>query len=378
MLRRRSILLLSLLLAACGPEPPPADLLFTDVAGPPRVIPDAPVTRYELRHVRSWGSDSGPDAFSTVSAIGVRGDDLLAVVDMATCRIMLFDRRNNRREPVHAVAKCGDGPGEFRHVRSVDLVGDTIVLVRVSEPVVQYLAFDGREYRRENFSDQLGELESVQSLKPVPGGRFVLSVSLMPRMAEVRGVSSRPTSVRLLDLATTRVVAEALGPTPVSQANPGPLTEGPELCSLSGRNGDVRVVVMNRWAIEGVILVTEALRQTAHVVLEGDYRTVPFPQPMTGYLPAGLGSSVACTGIGPIFWKREGSLVERRPVTTGGRILLTDWEGVPLLNTRFVAKDSLLYGRAAAAVGDRVFTIDNGTYEHPVVHEFQLVATGAR
>ncbi len=369
---------LALALAACGPEPPRADLLLTGTDYAPRVIPDRPVARYELRHLRSWGSDSGPEAIGQIAAVGATSRGLLAVADMTDCRILLFDLRTGGKEPVGQVGRCGDGPGELRFLRAVDFVGDTLVAHHALQPLVQFLTLDGAEVGRRPIAGLLSGTESVQSLEPVAGGQYALAIALPSRASGEGGLGENPVSIRLLDLPTGRTLAEALGPAPVSQANPGNLTEGPELCVGTLPDGSRRLAAMNRWAIEGVILSPDSLRQMAHMVLEGDYGTAPFPPPMHGYLPDGLGSAVVCTALGPLYWRLEGSSVDRKPVISGGRVLLTDWDGSPLLNLHFGPSDSVLFNRPMAAVGDRVFAASNVLFDYPMVHEFRLVEAGGR
>lgn len=363
-----------LLVAGCSQDAPPTTMLLTGVDLPARLIRDVGPGRVSVEWQRSYGASQGPAALGVIGAVAADDAGRLIVFDVSACQLVVFDWKSAGKKAPVRLGGCGDGPGEFRHVRNIALLGDTLAVVPVSGNYVQFVTLDGLEMGRLHFEALLGAGESVQELEALGGTTFALSVAHPPNAATLRSPDEPVTSLRIVDLADGRVLAAAVGQSPIAQANPGNHTEGPELCVWTGASGRRFAALQNRWSIEGVAFNVPDLTPVLHVVLPGAADPVPFPPPMAGYFPAGLGSSVACTGFGPLFWHREGHVVERRAVTTGGRYALVSWDARELLSTAFGPADSVWWGKPVAGTSDRVFTVDNRTFEFPVVHEFLIRA----
>ena len=115
---------------------------------------DAHVAEMEetLRHplhfelVRRFGTASGLLSFTGVGAIAVDGQGHLAVVDDGDCQIVVIAITTGL--PVARLGKCGDGPGEFRKIRSLAYFDSHYVALDAASQSVIWMTDDGTETRR--------------------------------------------------------------------------------------------------------------------------------------------------------------------------------------------------------------------------------------
>ncbi len=123
----RHPLLLALALSGCASEGDRAVILnvSTDtVAGVVHVSNAGVPERWIARPIFTVGSVEGDVQFGRIMSITADADGFVYVADGMESRVLVFDSSGT---PTTAFGRQGEGPGEFRDLYSVALLGDTLV-----------------------------------------------------------------------------------------------------------------------------------------------------------------------------------------------------------------------------------------------------------
>ncbi len=90
----------------------------------------------------------GPDALVQVTAMALLFDGtMIAAAERATCDVRLYSTTLGSGV-VRRFGRCGDGPGDFRHVRDMVSHGDTLYIYDAVLQTVVVTDPTGKEYRR--------------------------------------------------------------------------------------------------------------------------------------------------------------------------------------------------------------------------------------
>jgi len=351
------------------------------------LFPDLPAVRarnesdpgtHVLEFVRSFGTATGPLSFSIIGDIAVSRSGLLAATDAATCQVLLLNLADGAL--VDRIGGCGDGPGEFRRIRGLAFLGDTLVAFETSTLSLHVVTLDGTEVRRVSLASAKPVGADIQDIDALDSENVLVALAHLPSEAtsEVRrgdGALNPDDSadlLRIVNAATGKPRVSFLQNVPASSSNPGNVSTGVEACGYQDTNG-IRVAAKNQWRFEGVIFGGLAPEVVGHFVTPTVAQAPsPLPPPQAGVFPAPISSNVVCTSLGPLFWELHGDRYAQPLVLDGGRIELRDYAGHPILVADFSEADTVFHGRPAAALGTRVFFKANMNMDVPQILEFRI------
>lgn len=147
--RSLQALLGALLLAACAESESSADYVESNEEGLPYGAPD---TQYDA--VEIFTSDASA-AFSDISSIAVTSDGDILVADAQNATITVLDHEGTVRR---TLGRRGDGPGEFREPRALQILTNDSTLV-----------FDARHRRLTVYTPESFEVAYTSMLDVPPG-----------------------------------------------------------------------------------------------------------------------------------------------------------------------------------------------------------------
>lgn len=352
----------------------PSGVLFGDL-GAPVVIGRGGVDGRPVLKGR-YGAPSGPSSFSALQGLAVSRKGILAVVDVAECRVELYSVTGPTLMPTGQFGKCGDGPGELRQVRSMTFVGDTLAILLAGQPTIRLLALDGREVGRLDLGSRLPAGFDIQQIEGLPPSALLVS------LASGRGTGSRSgpgeRSLALVYSLAGDSVIRLPGSVPqVAMANTGVYFSGPALCA--GTSHDTTYFALaNRWASEVAIYRWPQIEMLSHVAAPGDYSPLALPNPNTGYMPRIFGLSAACVYGGVLLWSRTGHFDGAHPVFDGGRVLGVSMSGSPLMDFRYSSADSAMLVIPEGSFQGRLFGASNQLFGYPQIVEFELDTSTSR
>ncbi len=309
-----------------------------------------------MRLVASVGRESGPGSFSAIAAATGGADGSVLLNEAATCRLILVDTLGSPHVP--GFGDCGDGPGELRRLKGLTRVGDSVVAFLSEEPSFRVYLLDGTEVGRGTINDSFPPGTDLQGGTGVAGGRLVVSLAIPPAVLRATGEDGGRvlSPVGLLDLRTRSVTPFPIRSAPVVARNVANFVSGPSVCSL--RPGGL-VAVLNEWTPQ-LLLVDPLTGEVKHEVrVEGDYAPVELAEPMVGYRPRALASTVACGEGYAVLWTREGEVADGKTRIAGGLIGVVDEKGEVLGVARYASTDTLLFARPVAVSLGRIAAVTN-------------------
>ena len=113
---------LCLLLLACGGDSNSEMMLYGSAS-------DAPIVEARVQHalvlVDSVGSIDGDLAFGRIVSAALLPDGTIVVADDQQCAVGVIRQRSE----VEWRGGCGSGPGEYRSIGPITMMGDTIVVM---------------------------------------------------------------------------------------------------------------------------------------------------------------------------------------------------------------------------------------------------------
>lgn len=357
------VFFLGAVVAACGGDGDLGDVglrgFSTVQAGPP-----IPESAWTLSPLREYGSLDGPVMFVIPWAVTVLADGSLVVADLADCQISVIERPSGRLRT--RIGRCGDGPGEFRIVRTVASVGDTIFVYDQGRSAIVAMARDQEGDRwvqaRRITLDELGGPRALSHFDVIDDSTLVV-VTEYPGHAAVILVDRatgdfRRSLVEVPEIATrsNRTIRHLAACVAPPEAAPEPM-----------------VVAINEWAFEGVGVLAGTGAEQFHFAT--DYG-VPPQQGRGGHWQSGwLRAEVSCGASAALFQMQAdpppGPVEIDGPIMylAGGDIVIEarGYDGRLLMrNTNEVG------GALLGAVGDTIFVDGTGPGGYPVIREYVL------
>ncbi|MHB1170180.1 MAG: hypothetical protein ACYC28_12950 [Longimicrobiales bacterium] len=257
---------LCLLLLACGGDSNSEMMLYGSAS-------DAPIVEARVQHalvlVDSVGSIDGDLAFGRIVSAALLPDGTIVVADDQQCAVGVIRQRSE----VEWRGGCGSGPGEYRSIGPITMMGDTIV---VMDHQLQRLTF---------VSASTGE---GRTLDLDPGGAGAAMIwqigmlndttvlaSIAPMAPDAWQSNDMPADGRyllaLFDVRTGLVRGQLLPDPPLAMAETPRLIRALPMCHnpFSGLTA-----VLNDWTFQGVVLDAES-----------DSVVVNFHSPVSWYHP---------------------------------------------------------------------------------------------
>ena len=362
-------LLPALLLAiACDGEAG-SQFHFRDAGRPAITEAAADRTALTLEFVRTWGTSVGPESFGSIGAVGVSDAGMLAAYDPRSCAITMFDLQAGNMQ--RRFGRCGEGPGDLPRVTHLAFAGDTLLLLDEGAKRLHYLLPTGEGVRRASVS-HLSEYGGIQALLPVRGDTVIASrsfssgttlgdVPMQDRHLLVKGtVESR------------RILASGIRSPAVMDNHGGNFHVGYAAC-LQPSGPTRRLVLMNRWAFEMVVVDASRLDPLAHSVTPLSWGAPKADRLAQGALMPTVAAAGSACGpdwvlISQVRLEGEGRDTE----ATGGHIEIRGYDGRLRASVSFDRSDSLLFGTPVAGFRDRVFYRANRLAAFPQIVEFRL------
>jgi hypothetical protein len=321
-----------------------------------------------LTPVRSIGTADGPLAFGIIGPVAAQRD-LLAVADLTSCEIVLYDLR--RGTFVRRLGGCGRGPGEFSQIDAMAWRGDSLLVVNRPNTEIVVMRLDGVESRRVR-ADVGPFVLFVHRLDVLDDTTLMLSLARFPS-TNVRGVRDADVHslMALVDARTGRRRQYFLeDQDPRSVTNRAPMARMSVACTPAGGKRPV-LAVLSPWTFRGHIV---GLPGTNLPMVEFSSQVEGYgPQERASgqWVPTGF-RDVACGDQAVMFkWiKREEDDQGNR--WGWGYLELRDYQGTLLLRKNLARADSALFGRVGAAYGDRFYLYSNTIFAYPVILEYRL------
>ena len=319
---------------------------------------------WTLRLLREYGSLDGPVMFVIPWAVTVLTDGSLVVADLADCEISVIERPGGRLRT--RIGRCGDGPGEFRIVRTVASAGDSVFVYDQGRSAVVVMAEDpeyGRWVQARRITlDELGGPRSLSHLGVIDDSTLV-AVTEYPGHAAVILIDRvtgdfRESLVEVPEIATRsnrtiRHLAACVAP--------------PEAASAP------MVVAINEWAFEGVGVIAGTGAEQFHFATDYGVRA---QQGRDGHWQSGwMRAEVSCGASGALFQMQADP--PPGPVETDGPILFLSGGDIVIEaraydGTVLMRGASEIGGVLLGAVGDTIFVDGTGPGGYPVIREYVL------
>jgi len=318
--------------------------------------------------VRSIGAADGPLAFGTIGPVATRRD-LLAVADLTSCEIVLYDLR--RATFVRRIGGCGRGPGEFSQIDAMAWRGDSLLVLNRPNTEIIVMRLDGVEARRIR-ADVGPFVLFVHRLDVLDDTTLMLSLARFPS-ANVRGV--RDTDVHsliaLIDARTGRRLRYLLeDQDPRSLNNRAPMARMSVACTPPGGKPGV-LAVLSPWTFHGLILGLPGTNVPAAEFASEVEGYGPQERSSGQWVPTGI-RDVGCGERAVLFKWIKGEEDAQGHRRGRGYLEIRDYRGALLLRQSLAHADSALFGRVGAAYGDRFYLYTNTIFAYPMILEYRL------
>lgn len=123
--------------------------------------------------ILSIGAEQGPSEylFSNIEGVALLSDGRVAVADRGSLEVRFYDPNGDF---VRAVGGAGDGPGEFRYIRGMELCGADSLYVFEIDYEISVLSPDGQLFRRGRPYDRDAPRYRPGGLECASTGRFLV------------------------------------------------------------------------------------------------------------------------------------------------------------------------------------------------------------
>lgn len=353
---------------------------FADLPAPAEVE-YSPSGTLSFGQPRRYGTADGLGYLGRIAGVAANSR-VVVVADAFSCNLVVFSRET--QAPLHRFGRCGNGPGEFKDLSSLQLRGDSIVVSDLRGTRTRIVSLTGDELRR-------FELDTLA----VPTGFGVRQTILVSDSLAVfntvvgrRDPSLRPgdepeggsAHVHLVSLRSSRPTVHAL----YEGDEVGRLKSSlvsPALCVTPGSSiVPAHVVALNAWIPQVVTMpITEPDRPQLNLLFRGvPQRPIESPQDPTrrikgaGHADAACGDSIAL--VAWRTWRDPAAAWDRRnPTAPDDSYLIAIKPGTgEYLTARLPADPTHLLGEIAAGHGNAFFFVHNFRYEFPLVVEADL------
>lgn len=355
-------LLLAASLASGCSDGPSRDLLLPGLG---RVSAEAPVddSTWVLRYVSEYGSGDGPIAFGLPIAATALSDGSLAVADLFECSVSIIARPAGELQS--RIGGCGDGPGEFRQIRTITSVADSLVVYDQGTNAIVVLDLMGQEVRRIRSHPSETSVTAISHLEILDDSTFIVATEAVFDAAVLE--MDRRTGEFGRRLWEAPTIARRAGPSGFIR----------HLAACVGRTGESAMVVgMNEWALEGVGRDAASGEERFH------FLTWPLVPPRTNsngtWVPGLTSADVRCGSSGALFRVTTpgppAELVGNVTSWRAGEVILEarDYDGELLMRRTLRDSSSLARASLGAFRGDTVFLLAQSIRPWPVVAEYVL------
>lgn len=355
-------LLLAVSLASGCSEGPSRDLLLPGL-GPVSAEAPADDSTWVLRYVSEYGTGDGPVAFGFPIAATTLSDGSLTVADLFECSVSIIARPAGQLQG--RIGGCGDGPGEFRQIRAITSVADSLVVYDQGTNSIVVLDLMGREVRRIRIHSLETSVTTISHLEILDDSTFIVATE-----------EAFDAAVLEMDRRTGEF-GRRLWEAPTIARRPGPSGFIRRLAACVEASGESPVVVgMNEWVLEGVGLDAASGEERFH------FLTWPLVPPRTNsngtWVPGLTSADVRCGSSGALFRVTTPGpppeLVGNVTVWRAGEVILEarSYDGELLMRKTLRDSSSLARGSLGAFRGDTVFLLAQNIRPWPVVAEYVL------
>lgn len=314
------------------------------------------VPSFQYAVVRSYGSGTGPLAFTEVGPAASTDSGLLVVIDRGVCQLVLIDLRTGAY--VRRISRCGKGPGEFTFGTAIGIRGESILLWDDASRRLLNFSTNGEERRRYYLPADISEVDQIAWLND---SMAVLSTALFVAGRPLR--DSTDQQLLVLNLSSGKVETRFHPISRYANGNPAPITYNVATCSHHG----ARILVLENWDFEGSIYSTQPRRLISHFKTQARaFGPEPERTSPDARRPKTIAFGVACPQHLALLWHVHSKPGAPRLFLAGGRAELRDYDGRLIAATDFGESDSLFMTRPVAAFGDEVILATNrlGSFPH--------------
>ena len=365
------------LLACCagicvilGCRSPGHDTRFPDTYafdGTGKSHPDGP--QIELTLLRVVGSRDGLVSFGQIGRGAIREDGLFVISDPKSCELHFFD--GETAALLGTFGRCGNGPGEFRAVMSLQFVGDTLIAFDASTSQLVALLPPSTELARRS-------LMPHSSSHARPTQILIANDSQLVGSAPVVPLKSRPDNARnelllIVDRTSGHVTHRALRPPPVGEDNDFAFLNNAEICLRTGHGRPTLVLAMNHWRFQAAILTMPHLALAGSMSSDVSWiHPRPLPRSQPGRAPSSYSAGIACAQNVAFLWHRERVVDPTHQKAPSFRMEAWTYEGTRLMALETSSIGDVLLDRILAASDERLLLrglTEGGT---PVVMDFAI------
>ena len=309
------------------------------------------------RLVREYGSGSGSLAFGFPIAAATLEDGTLVVADLFECALFLIRRPAGLLQT--RIGGCGEGPSEFRQIRVIEVIDDSIFVYDQGANVIVVVDDTGVEARRMNLD---------------PSGFTLSHLAILTDTTLVVAIESVGyAAVRLMDRRTGKLGRVLVEAPRIATRAPREVIRHLAACVAPAREPRI-IVAMNEWVLEGVGIDAGSGEERFHFVAP------PLLQPKRNqngnWVPGPTSADVRCSRSGALFRiTTPGPAAEVGGNVTSwraGAVILEGrtYSGERLFRSSIEDEDSLLRGPLADFRGDTAFVLAQTIRPFPVVGEF--------
>jgi len=329
--------------------------------------PDNP--QIELTLLRIVGSRDGLVSFGQIGRGAIREDGLFVISDPKSCELHFFDGQSTAL--LGTFGRCGNGPGEFRAVMSLQFVGDTLIAFDASTSQLVAILPPSTELARRSVIPH-------SSSHARPTQMLVANDSQLVGTAPVVPTKSRPDSARnelllVVDRTSGNVTHRALRPPPVGEDNDFAFLNNAEICLRPGHGRPTLVLAMNHWRFQAAILTMPRLALSGSISSDVPWihpRALPRSQP--GRAPSSYAAGIACAQNVAFLWHRERVVDPTRQKVPSFRMEAWTYSGTRLLALETSSIGDVLLDRILAASDDRILLRGLTGGGTPVVMDFAI------
>ena len=310
--------------------------------------------------LRRYGSLSGELSFGAPIDATVLTDGSLVVADLYACTLTVIERPEGRLR--HKLGRCGDGPGEFSMIRTVDAFGDSLFVYDQGHGAVIVLDETGHEARRVRLGVVGGRRVTLSHLA-VPNDSTLMIATESAGHASVALVDSRTGAFR-------RSLADA---PPIAMLSDDWIRHMAACVKPGSRSPTI--VATSEWALEGVGLDADTGEERFHFLTSLD---LPPTLASNGvWVPGPARVDVACgrslalfrvVTVDPDDFAGNMADIRASSVILEARA----YDGTLLMRRSIVDTASVLRAPMGAFRGDTVFFLSEEVRPYPVVSEVVL------
>ena len=353
------VALLSIAALGCGDGPPVREWHLPELS---RVAPEVavPDSTWNAIPIREYGTLDGELAFGMPYSVATLPDGALVVADAADCTLIVIDRPSARLR--HRWGGCGEGPGEFRFIRTLTIHGDSLFVYDQEQNAIVVLSSAGVEARRivvRGLREQRGPF-TLSHLDVLDDSTLLVST-------EAPGHSS----VALMSRQTGEIRNVLVGPPPIATRSDAWIRRMGGSCVQPGAEAPV-IIAMSEWAMEGVGLDADTKAERFHFL--SDLNLPPRLRSDGIWAPGPWGVDLRCgkslllgrvTTLAPADRNAPIGTARASSVVLEAR----GYNGSLFMRWWIADKHSLLRGVPSAFRGDTLFVISTRSRPYPIVGE---------